>query len=105
MAIAGGEGEVAREHQGIEVNLLGCLGAREGDRRSSTAVGRARRRRKKATAVLRQGMDGIKQWVSFIGSWCSFEPGQGGWGVAMAADRRWTEAVGDEEGRAAVECR
>ena len=37
--ITGGEGEVAREHQGIEVNLLGCLGAREGDRRSLAAVG------------------------------------------------------------------
>jgi hypothetical protein len=38
-AIVGGEGHGARKQEGTEANLLGCLGAREGDRRSSTAVG------------------------------------------------------------------
>jgi len=43
--VAGGEGEVVRELQGVKTHLLEGLGARDGDRRSSSTLDRVRRRK------------------------------------------------------------
>ena len=61
-AITGGEGHGARKQEGTEANLLGCLGAREGDRRSSTAVGQGAAAEKKGDGGAPTG-DGWNQAV------------------------------------------
>ena len=43
--VAGGEGEVVRELQGVKTHLLEGLGTRDGDRRSSLALDRVQRRK------------------------------------------------------------
>ena len=66
--VAGGEGKVVREVQVLEANLLVGLGAREGDRRSSSTMGCGRRRREKRTAAFRCGIGGEGWLVSFTGA-------------------------------------
>ena len=56
--VAGGEGKVVREVQVLGANLLVGLGARDGDRMSSSAMGCRRRRREKRTAAFRRGIGG-----------------------------------------------
>ena len=56
--VVGGEGKVVREVQVLGANLLVGLGAGEGDRRISSAMGCERRRMEKRTAAFRRGIGG-----------------------------------------------
>ena len=66
--VAGGEGKLVREIQVLGANLLVGLGARDGDRRSSSVMGCGRWRREKSTAVFQHGI-GSEWWLgSFTGA-------------------------------------